>query len=602
MTTAEPRFDGFDRSQAVGATGLLGAFNRAGIVGVADVHVARRFGEILKESDEQVQLALALTVAATRAGSVCLDLSQAATIFQPESESGDDAAVKQVAWQQPSAWVQQVAKSAFVTAGVMRLEGTTVYLDRYWREESQVSDDLVRRLAASAPSVDLTQLEAGLERVLPGQTFAEQRDAVRLAAGQLTTILVGGPGTGKTTTVAGLLALLSEQIETQTGVRPQIALCAPTGKASARLQEAIDEATANFQDPKDRDRVAKLEAQTMHRLLGPRGKSNRFRHDRTNRLPHDVIVVDEASMMPLTMMARLMEAIRDDTRLVFVGDADQLSSVEAGAVLADLVAGLHGVHPSPVASLRTTHRYGAQIGALAQALRDSDADQVIEILSAGQLEVQWIKPDDSAALESLKHDLATNAFQMRVAAERGEVTEALALLGKQRLLCAHREGAHGVGGWNRLIERLVSERSGVATYDEWYAGRPVLLTKNDSVLKLRNGDMGITYRRDDGSLRVALDEMDRREFAPTRLVGAETTHAMTVHKSQGSQAEVVTVIMPPPESRLLTRELFYTAITRAKEQVRIVGDEASIRAAVGREVRRATGLAARLSRALDKRQ
>ena len=130
----------------------------------------------------------------------------------------------------------------------------------------------------------------------------------------------------------------------------------------------------------------------------------------------------------------------------------------------------------------------------------------------------------------------------------------------------------------------------------------MLLTKNDSVLKLRNGDMGITYRRDDGSLRVALDEMDRREFAPTRLVGAETTHAMTVHKSQGSQAEVVTVIMPPPESRLLTRELFYTAITRAKEQVRIVGDEASIRAAVGREVRRATGLAARLSRALDKRQ
>ena len=598
MTTAEPRFGVFDRSQAVGVSGLLATFNRAGILGVADVHVARRFGEILDEPDEQVQLALALTVAATRAGSVCLDLTQAVTVFQPEGETGADSLVEQVAWQQPSDWVKQVAKSAFVTEGVLRLEGTTVYLDRYWREESQVSDDLVRRLSAPAPSVDLTQLEAGLERVLPGETFAEQRDAVRLAAGQLTTVLIGGPGTGKTTTVAGLLALLSEQIETQTGVRPQIALCAPTGKASARLQEAIDEATANFQDPEDRERVAKLNAQTMHRLLGPRGKSNRFRHDRTNRLPHDVIVVDEASMMPLTMMARLMEAIRDDTRLVFVGDADQLSSVEAGAVLADLVAGLRGVHPNPVASLRTTHRYGAQIGALAQALRVSDADQVIEILSAEQQQVQWIKPDDSVALAALKHDLSTTALEMRVAAERGEVAEALALLGKQRLLCAHREGAHGVGGWNRLIERLVSERSGVATYDEWYAGRPVLLTKNDSVLKLRNGDMGITYRRDDGSLRVALDEMDRREFAPTRLVGAETTYAMTVHKSQGSQADVVTVIMPPPESRLLTRELFYTAITRAKEQVRIVGDEASIRAAVGREVRRATGLAARLSSAL----
>jgi exodeoxyribonuclease V alpha subunit len=156
-----------------------------------------------------------------------------------------------------------------------------------------------------------------------------------------------------------------------------------------------------------------------------------------------------------------------------------------------------------------------------------------------------------------------------------------------------------VGSWNRLIERLVGERAGAMTYDEWYSGRPVLLTANDGVLRLRNGDMGVTHRLPDGRLRVVIDELERREFAPTRLAGAETSYAMTVHKSQGSQAEVVTVIMPPEDSRLLTRELFYTAVTRARKRVRIVGDEAAIRAAVGRDVRRATGLARRLQTALD---
>jgi len=589
--------DAHAKEFALRAEGILADFNRAGVIGVADVHVAQRMGTILAESDESVLLALALTVGAARRGSVCLDLATVA-VEQVQPDAEDESSVE-LAWPAPEEWVQRVARSPLATARLIRLDDSRVYLDRYWREEEQVCTDLLRRLEVAPPAVDHEALERGLTRVFPGETYVEQRDAVRRAAGQLTTILTGGPGTGKTTAVAGLLTLIAAQEEGQTGRPPQIALCAPTGKASARLQEAIDEAAANFADPADRARVADLDAMTMHRLLGARGKSNRFRHHRGNRLPHDVIVIDEASMMPLTMMARLMEAVRDDTRLLFVGDADQLSSVEAGAVLADLVAGLRGLHPTPVAALQTTHRYGEHIGALAQALRDADADRVLEILAGASEEVEWIRSDDTAAIRGLQHDLTENAYLMRVAADNGQVEEALTRLGQQRLLCAHREGPYGVGSWNRLIERLVGERAGAMTYDEWYSGRPVLLTANDGVLRLRNGDMGVTHRVPDGRLRVVIDEIERREFAPTRLAGAETSYAMTVHKSQGSQAEVVTVIMPPEDSRLLTRELFYTAVTRARKRVRIVGDEAAIRAAVGRDVRRATGLARRLQTALE---
>jgi exodeoxyribonuclease V alpha subunit len=188
---------------------------------------------------------------------------------------------------------------------------------------------------------------------------------------------------------------------------------------------------------------------------------------------------------------------------------------------------------------------------------------------------------------------------MRVAADAGDVGRALACLAEHRLLCAHRQGPFGVSGWNARVERGVAERTGVTSYDEWHPGRPVLVTANDRGQRLANGDMGVTVRLPDGRLRVVLAEPAQRLFAPTRLPDVQTVHAMTVHKSQGSQARVVSVVMPPEESRLLSRELFYTAVTRAQERVRVVGTEAAIRAAVGREVQRASGLDARLRAALS---
>jgi len=450
-------------------------------------------------------------------------------------------------------------------------------------------------MARPAPELDAAMLVAGVDRVFPAKGYDEQRAAVLTSAGRWTSILTGGPGTGKTTAVAGLLTLIAEQHEAASGQPPRIALCAPTGKASARLQEAVAEAAGTLAAADDRARVTGLESSTLHRLLGWRPDSSvRFKHHRTNRLPHDVIVVDETSMVSLTMMARLLEAVRPDARLVLVGDPDQLSSVEAGAVLADLVAGLASRPDSPVVSLLTTHRYGANIGAMAAALRAEDADAVIEVLRSVAGDVEFIDPDDEAAMAAFTDSVVDVAEALRVCATEGDGPGALRALARHRLLCAHREGPYGVSGWNKLVEQLLSERTGVVTYDDWYPGRPVLVTANDKGQRLSNGDMGVAVRRGEGRLRVVLAEREGREFAPTRLPDVETVHAMTVHKSQGSQADTVSVIVPPEGSRLLTRELLYTAVTRAQRQLRVIGTEESVRAAVARKVQRASGLARRL--------
>jgi exodeoxyribonuclease V alpha subunit len=345
--------------------------------------------------------------------------------------------------------------------------------------------------------------------------------------------------------------------------------------------------------PADRERLPAMAATTLHRLLGSRpDTSSRFRHNRENRLPHDVIVVDETSMVSLTMMARLLEAVRPESRLLLVGDPDQLASVEAGAVLADLVDGLTGVPDSPVATLVTPHRFGESIGALADAIRDGDGDAAIEVLSAAGDHIEWVDvPDPSVVLRKV---LVPHALRLREAAILGDVDTALATLENHRLLCAHRRGPYGVAYWNRQIERWLAEQTDMPLWTDWYVGRPILVTANDYGLGLYNGDIGVAVLRD-GGLRAAMAAAGGPvEFATGRLADVETMHAMTIHKSQGSQAAEVTVLLPPEDSRLLTRELLYTAVTRAREKVRLVGSAEQLRAAVARRAIRATGLSRRL--------
>jgi exodeoxyribonuclease V alpha subunit len=564
-----------DVELAVSATGLLRAFNEAGVLDVADVRVAERVCVLAKETNERVALAVALVVRGLRGGSVCVELSTIASAL----------GIEEVPWPSPVEWLAAVRASPLLgEPPVLHLyDDRLLYLDRYWREEKQVCDDLLA-LQAYRPTVDLP----GSERLFP-VGFEEQREAAEIALAQAVTVLTGGPGTGKTTTVARLLALVAEQAG---AARPRIALAAPTGKAAARLQEAVQQEVAKL-EVADQARLGDLQAMTLHRLLGSRPDSaSRFRHNRGNRLPHDVIVVDETSMVSLTMMARLLEAVRPGARLVLVGDADQLASVEAGAVLADLVDGLSARSDVRVAALKTSHRFGESIGGLAEAIRTGDADQALALLRSGDQHIEFIEDDD--ATDPMRSVLVPHALRLREAALLGADDVALATLDEHRLLCAHREGPFGVRQWNRQVEKWLSEETGQPPWSEWYAGRPLLVTANDYGLRVYNGDTGVVVNGPDGLRAVIAASGGPLDFATSRLSDVETMHAMTIHKSQGSQADEVTVLMPTEDSRLLKRELFYTAVTRAKRKVRVVGSDASVRAAIGRQAIRATGLRQRL--------
>ena len=581
MTEIVEFSDAADRRLALGAGGLLRTFNEAGVLTSGDVHVATRVGRLAGESDERVLLAAALATRAVRQGSVGVDLRWVAGIAEG------------LPWPETDGWLTSIIDSPLLTRGVLRHEFDLLYLDRYWSQEEQLCRDLQVRLARTPPGVDTAALDAALERVFPGSTYAEQRLASRAAATQGTTVLTGGPGTGKTTTVAGLLAVLAEQRETAGLPQLRIALTAPTGKASARLQEAVATATRRLQAV-DRARLGELSAVTLHRLLGTRrDNGTRFLHHRGNRLPHDVVVVDESSMVSLTMMTRLMEAVRPDSRLILVGDPDQLASVEAGAVLADLVAGLSGRPGSPVLHLATTHRFGAGIARLAAALRDGSSDGVLDVLRSGEEGVELVETDGPAP--ALRPGLVRAAVDLRAHAEAGRRDEAVAALDRHRLLCAHRDGPFGVQHWNRQVEHWLAEATGDPLHDRMYVGRPLLVTANDHGVGVYNGDAGVVVRGGDGPRTVIAGAHGLTDFATSRMSDVETMFATTIHKSQGGQTDEVTVLLPPPGSRLLTRELFYTAVTRAMKKVRVVGTEESVRAAVERRALRASGLRRRLA-------
>jgi exodeoxyribonuclease V alpha subunit len=563
-----------------GAAGVLGEFNRAGVLEASDVHVATRVAHLAGEPDEPVLLALALAVRAVRHGSVCVDLS------------GVAALAPELAWPEAASWARAVAGSPLAGQGALRIEHDLLYLDRYHRLERQVCDDLVARAGQPAPEVDEPSLEAALARI-GGERFSdEQRTAAARAVRQWTTVLTGGPGTGKTSTVARILVLLADQAASR-GERLSVALTAPTGKAASRLQESVERELADL-PPEDSGRVGRLEPMTLHRLLGWRhDNATRFRHDRANRLKYDLVVVDESSMVELTMMARLLEAVRPQSRLVLAGDPRQLTSVGAGAVLSDLVAGYDGDPASPVVSLTENFRSATDIKTLAEALRAGDGDAVVAALRADSAQVEFVETDEPASV--LRDEAVAAALVVRRAAEAGDAEAAVAALDQHRLLCAHREGPHGVRHWNRQVEQWLGEAIGQDIHSEWYVGRPLLVTANDYALEVYNGETGVVVLRQDGRLRARIAGTGGlRDFATGRLDAVDTMHAMTIHKSQGSQARRITVLLPEAGSRLLTRELFYTAVTRAQEHVRVVGSEAAVRAAVATHAQRATGLSQRL--------
>jgi len=589
---------------ALRATGLLRTFNEAGVLSAADVHVAERLGRLGRENREEVLLAAALAVRGVRSGSVCVDLTQVRETLPDDETVLDPAALP---WPVAPAWLDACVTSPLVAVGVddpwrpLRLVDGLLYLDRYWRQEQTVRAELDAAEERPPPVVDEAVLAASLARLFPEPAPDRQRLAAALVALRWTTVLAGGPGTGKTTTVARVLALL----EDQPGPQLRVALCAPTGKAAARLQEAVQAAAPGLGLPD-------LTASTIHRLLGWRPDSrSRFRHDRNHHLPHDVVVVDETSMVSLTLMSRLLEAVRPDARLVLVGDPDQLASVEAGAVLGDLVARPALQRPvdprlvqlagadlddgevtsaamrNGVVRLHRVRRFGGAIRDLALAVRTGDGDETVRLLRAGSREISFGEADD---VEALRQDVLAAGRPLVAAARAGDAAGALAALERHRLLCAHRRGPYGVGQWAERIAGWLADGVPGSGAGEHAPGRSVLVTRNDPELGIWNGDTGVVVASPSGP-RVAFARPDAPLLlSPDRLRDLQTVHATTVHRSQGSQFDRVTVLLPPPESPLLTRELLYTALTRAQEHVRVLGSEEAVRAAVARPVVRASGL------------
>jgi exodeoxyribonuclease V alpha subunit len=453
-----------------------------------------------------------------------------------------------------------------------------------------------------------------------------QRLAARRALAGGVSIIAGGPGTGKTYTVARILAAAHRVAEAD-GEHLTVALSAPTGKAAQRLNEAVRAEVPVLRElgvisAEVAATLNAVEATTIHRLLGWR-PGTRYEHDRRNPLPHQLVVVDETSMVSLPLMANLLAAVRPEARLVLIGDPYQLASIEAGTVLADVVGTRGGDSPGPpvtggevpitvetgtappgrpalsgrVTVLDRMHRFGADssIAALAQAVRSGDAEAAIGLLRSGGPDVTWVDPDDDDGLEGLRRLVASAGAEVVRCAQRGEAEAALTAAGRVKVLTATRRGPFGLDDWTGRIEAdvraLVPE---LDRHHRWYEGRPVIVSGNDRINQLSNGDVAVVVRHGDSTAAVLAGPDGLRYLAPSRLDRVETWWAMTIHRSQGSEYPHAVVSLPTVASPILTRELLYTAVTRGRDHLTVVASEEALRAAVGRPVARASGLRDRL--------
>jgi len=677
--------------KSIAASGILADFNAAGYISPAGIHLERTLRRLGGEGTDPglVGLAIALTARALEHGSACLPVSAksdlptllaAADVDDPEVERLRAT----LSWPSADQWLTALSNSPLIALGddevrtsrPLRLVDEKLYFERVWQQQEDLAHALTARLKLPVQSVDEVALNASLERIFPADLEdpgqARQRLAVESALLHSTSVIAGGPGTGKTTSVQRLLAVLDD-----VSSGPQrVALAALSGKAAARMREALD-------DPRHGISVAALQhvrleqASTLHRLLGSRGRIG-FEHDATNPLPHDWVIVDEVSMISLPMMVQLLSALRPTTRLVLLGDPDQLSSIEVGAVLSDIVAaqlpasmdyqplagadhstGLDqadvaafatfsrtaraatGDAPSAHESLasavalssRAGHRYATQLPLsaqpaslvttlefnyrfadhpglvqLAHAVKFGDLAAVESVLADPSPEIEFIAADparlDLTQLPELRADLIACGEQMLTAALTGDAEAALAALGTHRLLCANARGPYGVSFWTQQVERALAEqvegwgrRAGGAAEPWnplWYPGRPLLITANSAELGIFNGDTGVLIEQDDSLVAVIGTSEHHRSISPYLLENIDTMHALTIHKSQGSQYRTVTIVLPPAGSKILTRELLYTGITRAMDKVRIIGTVEAVKAATMTPALRASGLSERL--------
>lgn len=621
---------------------FLAPFLRAGVIEESDLHLAAVIERRQPGVTEPVLLAAALCLRALRRGSCCIRLDdiveriEAELLDQvwvpPMAEFGiasvdEPACTLKLDWPDRMEWAELLRRSDVVDIGdpvggetvhgadgitrPLVFDGERLYLERYWAYERLVGNRLVSSDAIADDDVDQQATRELAELVgryfrpdghAEGHGGSRQQDAVQMAMNRGISVIAGGPGTGKTYTIARLLGVAIDSAKAK-GRRLNVMLAAPTGKAAARMSDAIARAIAGDEFPESaKDDLVGLEAVTLHRLLGI-NSGGAFTHGVENPLSGDLIVVDEASMVGLPLMAALFKAVRPGARLVLVGDPYQLASVDVGTVLADIVGhGKAGVNTSSVMNDKITvldevHRYDedSDLGELAKAVREQNADVAIEILRSESPNVHWMDTSNRDELEALGDDVGRHAALVVNAANKGDLSSALARLNEMKVLCGTRFGQWGTAGWESLIDRRVhSHKRRVGIGHRFYLGQPIMVTRNQYDLGVMNGDTGIVI--DDGGKAAVLigDGIRERKIPIAQLESIESWWTMTIHKSQGSEFDRVIVSLPDARSPVLTNELVYTAITRAKEAVSIVATEDALRAAISKPVMRASGLGDRL--------
>ena len=580
---------------------------------------------VAQDDHPAVQLAAAVLSRDVGEGHVCLPLSRLCEDRQATGRARE-------LWQQlfalagpPEAMVDHLRRSPAVSDGdaatPLVLSDGRLYLNRMWRSELSVARFFSQN--DEPRQEDEAPLASALADLFPPTDEVDwQKVAAAVALTRRVSVISGGPGTGKTTTVARLLAAL---IRTQRQPRCRIRLAAPTGKAAARLTESLGMALRQLPLSDEQKAQLPAEASTLHRLLGVQPGSQRGRYHAGHPLHLDVLVVDEASMIDLPMMARLIDALPAHARVIFLGDRDQLASVEAGAVLGDICAwvsagytagraeALTRITGTPVPAgegsqaaalrdslclLQKSYRFGSDsgIGQLAQAVNRGDKAAVRAALRQGFDDIE-LKPLSSTGEYQAMLEAALAGYDdyLQLLKARAEPEAILRAFNHYQLLCALREGPFGVSGLNSQLEQLLVRRRSItpSRYSGWYEGRPVMIARNDSALELFNGDIGIALDRGNG-LRVwfPLPDGSIKSVQPSRLPEHDTAWAMTVHKSQGSEFNHAALVLPDRSVPVVTRELVYTAITRAKQRLSLYSDEKLLTQAIAVRTERRSGLAA----------
>lgn len=573
-----------------------------------------------ESTDPLLALSAALVTRATAHGHVCVDLRKAASLL-PEQTG--------LSLPELASWAERLLASGVVgTPGdsmpLILDHRHRLYLYRYWRYEQVLVREILERTAEHDPALSHETLRGAFRKYFAAPRGSEmdwQKVGAFAAVTRRFSVISGGPGTGKSTLAGLILALL---MHPEQGKVPRVALAAPTGKAASRLEEAMKVQAGRLGLAETLERSAAEKASTLHRLLGVHPGSPRPRHHGDNPLPADVVVVDEASMVDLALMSRLVQAVPPGSRLILLGDHHQLSSVEAGAVLGDLCRGasepvyskrfadsfrdLTGEDLSAkvrtesssgmwdsVVRLKKNYRFGPEsgIGALSRTVLEGDGEEALGLLKhGGYEEIGWRPLPPPGGLAAALRPVALSGYGPYLRARGPE--EAFSLFGRFRILCALRSGPFGIETLTREVERLFSREGLIRTMRRWYRGRPVMVTRNDYTISLFNGDIGFVLSDPEtGELRAFFQGKGNvpRRLSPSRLPEHETVFAMTVHKSQGSEFDEALLILPDRDSPILTRELIYTAVTRARRKVTVWGDEGIFVRAVKRRTLRSSGLA-----------